>query len=335
MAWSVSGFPQLADIQLGLDSNGNMVAYQGDYHQTGRFDGRGLGALLAGLPPGALEDGNPQIPQSRGHYSWVAAVSAVWPYEKVPNVLQTAHNSAPLGQVESPYKVGIRIHSFRTPVMREHAFALEGMVNEAAAAVGADPIEYRLRHTDDPRLVNVLNTLKSAHRWETRPSPASQATATGSKPVKGRGMGVMLRSNGRWAAAADVTVDPRTGKVTIDRYTVVVDPGIVINPLQLRRITEGGTVQGISEVMKEGITYDKGMITSRDWVQYPIMRFADVPEINVVLVNNPSVGAYNGAGEGSNGLPYVSIPAAVFDATGKFPRSLPLRPANMRALQKY
>ena len=118
----------------------------------------------------------------------------------------------------------------------------------------------------------------------------------------------------------------------LNKYTVVVDPGIVINPLQLQRISEGGTVQGISEVMKEGISFDRGMITSRDWVQYPIMRFADVPELKVVLVNNPSVGAYNGAGEGSNGLPYVSIPAAVFDATGKFPRTLPLRPANVRAL---
>src|SRR6185437_9073596 len=60
MAWSVSTFPQLADIQVGLDANNNMVAYQADYHQTGRFDGRGLGALLAGLPPGAVEDGSPQ-----------------------------------------------------------------------------------------------------------------------------------------------------------------------------------------------------------------------------------------------------------------------------------
>jgi len=334
MNWSTSTFPQLADMQVGLDSAGNMVAFQADYHQTGRYDGRGLGGLLAGVPPGALEDGSPQIPQVSGHYSWVATVSTVWAYDKVPNVLENGFNAAPLGQVESPYKAGLRIHSMRTPVQREQNFALESMINEVAASVGVDPIEYRLRHTTDPRLINVLNTLKSAHGWETRPSPSPQASAKGTKAVTGRGMGVMLRSNGRWAAAADVTVNPQTGKVKVDKYTVVLDPGIVINPLQLRRITEGGTVQGISEVMKEAVTFDRGMITSSDWVKYPIVRFNDIPDVKVVLINNPDVGTYNGAGEGSNGLPYVAIPAAFHDATGKFPRTLPLRPANVRAILK-
>jgi nicotinate dehydrogenase subunit B len=84
----------------------------------------------------------------------------------------------------------------------------------------------------------------------------------------------------------------------------------------------------------EGVAFDRGTITSNDWVHYPIVRFRDVPEIKVVLVNNLDVGTYNGAGEGSNGLPYAAIPAAVFDATGKFPRTLPLRPGNIRALLK-
>jgi CO/xanthine dehydrogenase Mo-binding subunit len=332
MCWSTSCFPQLADIQVGLDASGNITAYQADFHQTGRYDGRGLGALLAGLPPGAMEDGNPRVPQVLGHYSWVASVSTQFPYEKIPNVLEIGHNSAPLGTIESPYNVGMRIHSMRTPVQREQTYAMEGMMNEVAASVGVDPIEYRLRHTADVRLTNVLNALKSAHGWQTRPSPAPGASTSGTKLLKGRGMGVFLRSQARWAAAADVTVDPKTGKVTIDKYTVVLDPGIVINPLLLRRNTEGGSVQGISEVMKEALTYDRGMITSVDWVKYPIVRFNDVPDVNVVLIHNPSVGAYNGAGEGSNGLPYVAIPAAVHDAIGKFPRTLPLRPANMRAL---
>jgi CO/xanthine dehydrogenase Mo-binding subunit len=330
MVWSTSTFPQLADIQVGLDAAGNMTAFQADYHQTVRYVRRGLGGLLAGLPPGALEDGSPKVPQVSGHFSWVAPVSTSWAYEKVPNILENGFNAAPLGQVESPYMVGIRIHSMRTPVQREQNFAVEGMINEVAAAVGADPIEYRLRHTADERLAGVFSKLKAVHGWDTRPSPNPKAGSGDLR--KGRGMGVMLRSNGRWAAAADVTVNVKTGKVTIDRYTVVLDPGIVINPLQLTRITQGGTVQGISEVMKEQISFDRGTITSTDWVKYPIVRFQDIPEINVELINNPSVGTYNGAGEGSNGLPYVAIPAAFFDATGKFPRTLPLRPANVRAL---
>jgi CO/xanthine dehydrogenase Mo-binding subunit len=145
MCWSTSCFPQLADIQVGLDGTGNITSYQADFHQTGRYDGRGLGALLAGLPPGAMEDGNPRVPQVNGHYSWVASVSTQFPYEKIPNVLEIGHNSAPLGTIESPYSVGMRIHSMRTPVQREQTYAMEGMMNEVAASVGVDPIEYRLR----------------------------------------------------------------------------------------------------------------------------------------------------------------------------------------------
>jgi CO/xanthine dehydrogenase Mo-binding subunit len=332
MTWAVSSFPQLADMQVGLDASNNMVAFQADYHQTGRFDGRGLGALLAGLPPGALEDGNPANPQVLGHYSWVATASTVWPYDKTVNALETVHNAPPPGQVSSPYKAGMRIHSSRTPVQRQANFALESIVNEAAAAAGADPIDYRLRHTTDPRLVTVLDTLKTEHGWETRPSPSPDASATGSKLVKGQGMGVMVRSNGHWAAAADITVNPKTGKIVVEKYTVVLDPGIVVNPLQMKRITQGGVVMGMSEALFEQVAFNKGMITSQDWVTYPILRFLNLPEINVVLINNPSVGIYNGAGEGSNALPPVTVAAAFFDATGKPARTLPLRPANVRAM---
>ena len=150
--------------------------------------------------------------------------------------------------------------------------------------------------------------------------------------VKGQGMGVMIRSGGHWAAAADITVNPKTGKIIVDKYTVVLDPGIVINPLQMRRITEGGTVMGMSEALFEQVAFNKSMITSQDWVTYPILRFLHLPKINVVLLNNPSVGTYNGAGEGSNSLPPVTVAAAFFDATGKPARTLPLRPANVRAI---
>jgi CO/xanthine dehydrogenase Mo-binding subunit len=113
---------------------------------------------------------------------------------------------------------------------------------------------------------------------------------------------------------------------------VVLEPGIVVNPLQMKRITEGGTVMGMSEALFEQVAFNKGMITSTDWVTYPILRFVHLPKINVVLINNPSVGTYNGAGEGSNALPPVTIAAAFYDATGKFARSLPFRPANVRAI---
>jgi nicotinate dehydrogenase subunit B len=335
MQWSVTKFAVISDVQAGLDANGNIVGYRANYYQLGRYDGRSIGALLAGMTPGGTEDGTPTIPQSKGHYSWSYTVSAqTGIYDKVPNVVETGYGAAPFGQVESPYKVGMRIHSMRTPVQREQNFALEGIINEAAAVAGVDPIEYRLRHTTNERLINVLNTLKAEHGWQTRSSPSPKASKTGSKPISGQGMGVMLRSNGYHAAAADITVNPQTGKVTVDRYTIVWEGGIVVNPRRVQRNAENGAMQGISEALKEVTSFDRSKITSTDWVTYPILRMTEMPKMKAVILSRPDLGIYAQGSEGFNALPYVALPAALFDATGKVARSLPLRPANVRALLK-
>jgi nicotinate dehydrogenase subunit B len=335
MQWAVSSFPIMSNVQVGLDASGNMTGISANYFHSGRFDGRGLGALLAGMPPGAVEDGTPSIPQKSGHYSWVASI-ATQPgiYDKVPNVYEYLNNTAPFGQVSSPYKVGMRIHSMRTPDERQENGALEGIINEAAAAAGADPIEYRLRHTTNPRLINVLNTLRDAHGWQTRPSPNPKASATGMTPVTGQGMGVMMRSNGYHAFAADITVVPKTGKITVNRYTIVFEGGIIVNPRRVQRNAENGATQGMSEVLREVVTFDKSKITSSDWVTYPIMRMMDLPKIKAVIISRPDLAVYAQGSEGFNSGPYVALPAAVFDATGKVARTLPLRPGNVRALLK-
>ena len=109
-------------------------------------------------------------------------------------------------------------------------------------------------------------------------------------------------------------------------------PGIVINPLQMKRIAEGGVIMGVSETLHEQVKFNKGAITSRDWVSFPILRMIDMPKVNVIVVNNPSVGAYGGAGEGPNGFVAAAIANAVFDATGKQPRRLPFTPKYIRSL---
>ena len=90
---------------------------------------------------------------------------------------------------------GLRGNIMRTPGQRQQNFALEGLINEAAAAAGADSIEYRLAHTTDERLINLLHATAKAANWETRPSPHRGARRTGSTPVKGRGVCVMIREN--------------------------------------------------------------------------------------------------------------------------------------------
>ena len=144
----------------------------------------------------------------------------------------------------------------------------------------------------------------------------------------------MFRAETFWACVCHVAVTPSTGKVTVEKYTIAVDPGIVVNPLQLKRQVEGGAVMGISHALHEEMTFDESGVTSRDWRTYPILTMADVPEIKVVLIHRPEVGKYGGGSEAANALAAPAIAAALFDATGKMVRRLPLKPAYVQALLK-
>jgi CO/xanthine dehydrogenase Mo-binding subunit len=205
-------------------------------------------------------------------------------------------------------------------------------MSELAAAAKIDPIQFRLNNTSAQRLMAVLNAAKSAGGWETRPSPSPKASTTGSTPVTGQGCAAMLRSTAYWACVVHVAVTPKTGKVQVLDVTTAVDPGVVVNPLQLQRMAEGGAVMGVSETLHEQVTFNKGAITNRDWVSFPILRFTELPKIKLVIINNPSVGVLGGGGEGPNGFVPAAIANAIFDATGRQPRRLPFTPKAMRTL---
>ena len=140
-----------------------------------------------------------------------------------------------------------------------------------------------------------------------------------------------FRSGTYWACVCQVSLVPTTGKLSVERYTIAVDPGIVINPLQLKRTIEGGALMGLSHALYEEMTFDASAVTSRDWRTYPILTMADVPDIKVVILSHPEVGAYGGGSEAANALAAPAIAAALFDATGRIVRRLPLKPEYVQA----
>ncbi len=334
MQWSTQHPPVLSDVQAGLDATGKLVSFKADHYEPAGQDDRPVGALLAGLPTMAA----PAIVPPAGSFSGTSnGISDPWVYDQVPNVLQTGHGTFNIGggKPSDPnynQEIGLRGHSMRTPGQRQQNFAQESMINELAAAAKVDPIQFRLNNTSAPRLIAVLNELKAASGWETRPSPSSKAATTGSKPIIGQGCSQMLRSGAYWACAVKVSLVPKTGKISVTHLTTVVDPGVVVNPLQLQRMAEGGATMGISEALLEQVTFTTGAITNHDWVTFPILRIMDVPEITVKIISNPSVGAMGGGGEGPNGFVAAAIAGAVFDATGKQPRRLPMLSGSIRAL---
>jgi CO/xanthine dehydrogenase Mo-binding subunit len=158
--------------------------------------------------------------------------------------------------------------------------------------------------------------------------------STGTTPVRGRGVSLMFRAGTYWACVCQIVVTPSTGAIAVEKYTIAVEPGVVVNPMQLKRQVEGGAVMGVSHALLEEATFDESGITARDWRTYPILKMADIPEIKVVILNRPDVGAYGGGSEAANALAAPAIAAALFDATGKNIRRLPLKPEYVQAVLK-
>jgi nicotinate dehydrogenase subunit B len=329
MQWSTQSAAAFSDVQLALDEKGKIAAYQIDHYMPAMQDDRPIGAVLAGLPTMSA----PQV-HSDGVTSTVNGIEDPWVYAGVPNLIENGHGTFQVGQKASPLAVGLRDHSMRTPGQFQQNYPRELAMSEAAALAGVDAIQFRIDHANEERAIAVLKAVRDASGWDARPSPRSAAASSGSTPLRGRGVSLMLRSGTYWACVCEIAVTPSTGVIVVEKYTIAVDPGIVVNPMQLKRNVEGGAVMGISHALLEEVMFDESGITQDDWSSYPIATMSDIPEIKVILLHNPKVGSYGGGSEAANALAAPAIAAAVHDATGKVIRRLPMKPAYVQALFK-
>jgi nicotinate dehydrogenase subunit B len=317
LAWSSVSPAWVSDMAAALDTNGHIVALHSAQYSPHMMDPRPLGALLAGMPAATSKPGN-----------WVATE---WPYDKIVNRLEDTYGMPNLAGDSA--NGGLRGNIMRTPGQRQQNFALEGLINEAAAAAGTDPIEYRLAHTTDERLINLLHATAKAANWEKRPSPHRGARRTGSIPVEGRGVCVMIRENAYWVGIAEIAVVPTTGAVHVTKFTIGVEPGKILNPRQLDRCMKSGVVMGLSETLKEEVTFDTKKVTSTDWNNYKILTMEETPEIKVMQLSRDDKG-FGGGSEAANAIVPPAVTAAFFDATGVNARRLPLTPQYLVPLLK-
>jgi CO/xanthine dehydrogenase Mo-binding subunit len=315
LAWSSVSPGWVADLKVGLDRNGRLIGFSSDCYSPHQSDGRLLGALLAGAPSVSPKTDN-----------WV---STEWPYDKIPGILEQAFGMPNLGADTA--SGGLRGNIMRTPLQRQQNFGLESIVNEAAAAVGVDPVQFRLDHTSDQRLIDILTATAKSAGWVARPSPGPGARRTGSSPLVGRGVGVMIRTNAYWAGIAEIEVTPSTGVITVTKFTLGVDAGKVINPKRLELVAGGGLAMGLGEALKEEVTFDRSKVTSTDWNSYRILTMAEMPEVKVVQISRDDKG-FGSGGEAPNALAPQAVAAAFFDATGVAARRIPLTPKYVQAL---
>jgi CO/xanthine dehydrogenase Mo-binding subunit len=326
MQWSTQSPAAYSDVELAVDQ-GKLAAYQIDHYMPPMQDDRLVGAVLAGLPT----QGPPGVNDDFGAKN---GISDDWLYTQVPNVTERGHGTFQVGQKTSPLVVGLRDHSMRTPGQFQQNYPREVAISEAAALAGVDAIQFRIDNLKEERAIAALKSVRDASSWDSRPSPAPKAAATGKESVRGRGVSLMLREGTYWACVCHIAVTPETGVIKVEKCALAVDPGIVVNPAHLKRQVEGGAMMGISIALFEEAMTDESGVTSDDWNSYPILTMADIPEIKVELINNPKVGAYGGGSEAANALAAPAIAAAFHDATGKAIRRLPMKPAYALAALK-
>jgi CO/xanthine dehydrogenase Mo-binding subunit len=253
-----------------------------------------------------------------------------------PSFQQIEHGLPDLGS-QANGGVGLITSWLRSPSQFQVTFAMESFMDELAALAGADPVEFRLRHLRDRRMIALLTRVATAAGWQRRPSPKPD-TGTSSWPgmhafgmvVTGRGVAISLRVGTYNAEVAEVEVNRLTGQVRVRRIVAGQDNGLTINPRAVRLHMEGGITQTVSRTLLEEVTFDRSNVTSLDWSSYPILTFQDAPEIETILVDRPDLPA-TGVGEPCINPVAPAICNAVFDATGVRIRRLPLRPDRVKA----
>jgi nicotinate dehydrogenase subunit B len=307
-AWEPLGPAMVVEVRGGLDPEGNVLAW--DFHgwtptHSSRPNGR-AGSLLAGL----LTNMSPGTPNQSG-----ADRNADHTYNfKNNRVMVHWLRSSPL-----------RASALRGLGSPQNTFANESFMDELAIAAGADPVEFRLRHLDDGRAKAVLEAAAKRADWSNR----LRSSAAGVKSGRGVAFVRYDRTEAYVAAVADVEVNPADGEVRVKRVIVAHDCGLIINPDGLRNQIEGNVIQATSRALKEEVKFDRSMVTSLDWTLYPILKFPEIPDVIIELINRPDQPAV-GAGEATTSAIPAAIANSIYNATGARLRTVPFTPERVK-----
>jgi nicotinate dehydrogenase subunit B len=217
----------------------------------------------------------------------------------------------------------VRVSSLRGLGAMANVFALECCIDELAERAGQDPVTYRLSITSDPRARAVIEKAAAMANWK-----AAEAGGAG----RGRGIAFARYKNKAGYAAVVVALDVDE-EIRLRHVWCAADAGLVVNPDGVLNQLEGGIIQSASWVLKEQVRFDNG-VTSFDWETYPVLKFSEVPEIDIELVNVKDEVPL-GIGEVTAGPTAAAIGNAVSHALGSRIRDLPLtRERIMAALLK-
>jgi hypothetical protein len=312
--WDPKGPATVQDLVGGIDAKGNLLAWHHEAWIPSMGDMLFIGTLLAGNPVG--------LPPSQGGWDGPLLYN-------FPNYEQISHGEADIAKLGGN-GLGIISAWLRSPAQYQITFAMEAFMDELAAAAGIDPVQFRLKHLTDQRMIELLKAVAKQAGWQTRTSPKPGALTAKGRIATGHGVAISLRGGTYNALVAEVQVDRQTGKVRVTRWVVGQDNGLTINPRLVKLTMEAGVTQTTSRTLIEEVTFDQSNVTSTTWATYPILTFVDAPVIETVLINRPEIPA-SGSGEPACCPVPAAISNAVYDAIGVRIRDLPMRPDRVKA----
>jgi CO/xanthine dehydrogenase Mo-binding subunit len=206
----------------------------------------------------------------------------------------------------------IRTSALRTLGAFANVFAIESFMDELAAERGEDPLAFHLRYLKEPRGRAVLEAAAKRAGWSSWRKRA------------GAGHGIAFARYKNFGAYCAVVAEVEgDADIRVRRLVVAVDVGEVINPDGVANQMEGGAIQATSWTLKEAVRFDRSRITSDTWETYPILRFSEVPAVEVEILNRPEERSL-GAGEAAHSPTAAAIGNAVFHALGVRVRDLPI-----------
>jgi CO/xanthine dehydrogenase Mo-binding subunit len=302
LAWAPLAAAMLVTVEAGVDKAGNLVSWRQDVTGNGHVARPGTAKGPSLLAAAHIAEPFP-VPVS---INPPASSGGGADRNSIP-IYETGALRVELHRL---LEMPLRTSSFRALGAMANVLAIETVMDELAREAGRDAAEYRLAHLKDER---ARETIRAVLDLAGPPGPRREGV--------GRGL-AFARYKGNSAYCAVVAEIEAEAEIRVRRLWIAADAGEVINPEGAAHQIEGGAVQAVSVALKERVRFDRRRVTSESWETYPILRFSEVPRVELRLLPRPDETPL-GVGECSTGPTVAAIANAIHDALGVRVRTMP------------
>ncbi|HZO95781.1 MAG TPA: molybdopterin cofactor-binding domain-containing protein [Gaiellaceae bacterium] len=314
--WDNYGPATMWDVKGGIDGSGNLVAW----------DATSFGMAAYTKTPSEVQVGQPIPTPGNGP----ADTTYSGTQYNIPN-------RRIVGKTVPVLNNYFKTSTLRAPNAMQTCFANEQVVDHLAYLAGMDPYQFRLKNISTAQVNDGFNqwrdalvAVAKAANWQ--PRVANSVKQTGDIR-KGRGIAMGGFAGSQAANVADIEVNVKTGKIVTKHMAVAVVAGLMAGPALAENNMSGALIMGVSRALHEEVAFDKGRVTSLDWVGYPLLRFKDHPSVTTVVVQRTDLQP-TGNGEPPTAAAAAAIANAFFDATGVRLYEAPMTAARVRATLK-